>query len=143
MPKKASAFLKKLERSIPKLERDIARTIIKAEATDFHAKNFRDSGFTDRTFQPWKKRKDGDTTRKLLIKRGRMRRHATTGSSSGNTVRFVLPLAYEPVHNEGLRAGRGKGFQMPKRQFIGKSEYLRKRVMRKAQLHIKRHLNKL
>ena len=31
---------------------------------------------------------------------------------------------YAAVHNEGLRAGRGKGFQMPKRQFIGDSKEL-------------------
>ena len=33
-------------------------------------------------------------------------------------------VEYAAVHNEGLRAGRGKGFTMPRRQFIGKSKAL-------------------
>lgn len=33
-------------------------------------------------------------------------------------------VPYAAVHNEGLRAGRGKGFQMPRRQFIGESKEL-------------------
>jgi phage gpG-like protein len=28
-------------------------------------------------------------------------------------------VPYAAIHNEGLRAGRGKGFKMPKRQFMG------------------------
>jgi phage gpG-like protein len=28
-------------------------------------------------------------------------------------------VSYAEVHNAGLRAGRGKGFVMPKRRFIG------------------------
>jgi len=33
-------------------------------------------------------------------------------------------VPYAAVHNDGLRAGRGKGFQMPRRQFIGESQEL-------------------
>jgi phage gpG-like protein len=36
---------------------------------------------------------------------------------------------YGRVHNEGLRAGRGTGFQMPKRQFIGDHPELRKAIV--------------
>jgi len=39
-------------------------------------------------------------------------------------VRIINEVPYAAVHNEGLRAGRGKGFTMPKRQFIGKSAEL-------------------
>jgi phage gpG-like protein len=37
-------------------------------------------------------------------------------------------VPYARVHNEGLRAGRGRGFQMPRRQFIGESKELTKKV---------------
>ena len=36
----------------------------------------------------------------------------------------VKDVAYAQVHNEGLRAGRGIGFQMPKRQFMGQTKKL-------------------
>jgi len=39
----------------------------------------------------------------------------------GREIWFRSLAEYAKVHNEGLRAGRGKGFVMPKRQFIGKS----------------------
>lgn len=35
---------------------------------------------------------------------------------------------YAAVHNFGERAGRGKGFQMPKRMFIGDSENMFKKI---------------
>jgi len=37
-------------------------------------------------------------------------------------------LIYAAVHNFGLRAGRGKGFIMPQRQFIGDDPELIKRI---------------
>ena len=38
--------------------------------------------------------------------------------------------AYAGVHNSGGRAGRGRGFQMPKRQFIGRSKKLDDKITR-------------
>lgn len=43
-------------------------------------------------------------------------------------VRIVNEVPYAAVHNEGLKAGRGKGFQMPRRQFIGESRELNGKV---------------
>jgi phage gpG-like protein len=42
---------------------------------------------------------------------------------------FESKKPYGRVHNEGLRAGRGKGFRMPKRQFIGDHPELRKAII--------------
>ena len=43
---------------------------------------------------------------------------------------------YAAVHNYGLRSGRGAGFMMPKRQFIGHSKVLlsniRKLIMKRT-----------
>lgn len=37
-------------------------------------------------------------------------------------------LIYAAVHNFGLKAGRGSGFTMPQRQFIGESEELNAKI---------------
>jgi phage gpG-like protein len=42
--------------------------------------------------------------------------------------------AYARVHNEGLRAGRGKGFIMPKRKFVGDSPVLNKKIIDRIEL---------
>jgi phage gpG-like protein len=52
-------------------------------------------------------------------------------------VRVASNKVYAAVHNEGLRAGRGRGFTMPKRQFIGDSAGL----MRKIEGIIHRNIN--
>ena len=48
-------------------------------------------------------------------------------------------VPYSAVHNEGRRAGRGAGFTMPKRQFIGESPELHRAIKAK----IIKHLNKI
>jgi phage gpG-like protein len=40
---------------------------------------------------------------------------------------------YGRVHNEGLKSGRGKGFTMPKRQFMGDHPDLRKAIIEKLE----------
>lgn len=62
----------------------------------------------------------GDLGRSIELKR----------AGGGEATVWTAPSAFgskEPygaVHNEGLRAGRGKGFVMPKRQFIGRTDEL-------------------
>jgi phage gpG-like protein len=48
------------------------------------------------------------------------------------------PAVYAGVHNFGLRAGRGKGFTMPKRQFIGPSKLLDKKIVRLLKKELKK-----
>jgi len=45
-----------------------------------------------------------------------------------NGIEWKVPVKYAKVHNEGLQAGRGAGFKMPKRQFMGNSKELRKEM---------------
>lgn len=145
MSKKAAAdFFRKLQRAIPRMEREITNTIVAVEAEMFHAKNFREEGFTDKAFQPWTKRKKAETPRRaLLVKSGAMKGHAVRGRSTGKEVEFIFPLEYMQVHNEGGRAGRGSGFTMPQRQYVGESEYLQQRINDKAQRYINEQLKKL
>jgi phage gpG-like protein len=52
---------------------------------------------------------------------------------------FSSKEPYGRVHNEGLPAGRGKGFIMPKRQFMGGNEELKTQIINE----IERKLNEL
>ncbi|MEM1369264.1 MAG: phage virion morphogenesis protein [Cyanobacteria bacterium P01_H01_bin.15] len=140
---KPHEFFRRLQRDLPRLEREIAQTIVAVEAEQFHAENFQKGGFTDKTFVPWRPRKASDGPRgrrALLVKTGAMRRHATTGRRRGSQVDFVFPLPYMKVHNKGGKAGRGRGFQMPKRQYVGKSAELERRIQRKAAQFLNRKL---
>ena len=142
----AADFFRRLQRSIPQLRQEVLDTVIKTEAERFHAMNFRKGGFTDTGFRKWKGRERSDKNpkrRALLVKSGAMKRHATTGRTVGKEVQFVFPLAYMRVHNGGGKSGRGKGFNMPKRQYVGRSRFLEKKIGKKAALLIRHRLNKL
>ena len=80
--------------------------------------------------------------RALLVKTGTLKGHALKGRTRKGAVEFVFPLEYERVHNEGLKAGRGAGFQMPKRQFVGESKVLTDRITKKVQKLLEEHLKK-
>ncbi len=139
-------FFAKLAAELPNIERRIANDIIAVEAEQFHAKNFKDEGFTDVSLAKWPVRKKTDKNpakRALLVQKGTLKGHALKGRAHGNQVDFVFPLEYEKVHNEGLRAGRGKGFDMPKRQFVGQSAYLDKKIKEKAQRFLDQYLKNL
>lgn len=139
----ASEFFRQLQNNIRGIEQSILRDVIQVEAEKFHAENFRKEGFTDVSFQKWAPRKKRDRPgrrRALLVKTGALRRHATKGSVRGNQVEFTMPLAYMRVHNEGGKAGRGKGFTMPKRQYIGRSRELEDRIRKRVLTYINRKL---
>ena len=142
----ASEFFQKLKASLPRLESRILNDVIAVEAENFHAKNFRDEGFTDVALAKWPARKKADKNparRALLVQTGTLKGHALKGRVQGNSVVFSFPLEYMRVHNEGGRAGRGTGFDMPRRQFVGESEYLKKRIEDKARRLMDQFLNSL
>lgn len=109
-------------------------------AKNFFVENFRKQGFDDKTVQRWKPRKRttyrtksgrivNDTTRAILVKTGDLRRSIIrVPNRAAMSVKIQTDLPYAKVHNDGLRAGRGKGFIMPKRQFIGDSYNLNEKV---------------
>ena len=65
------------------------------------------------------------------------------GSEGGYITIWTNPSAFgskEPygrVHNEGLRAGRGKGFTMPRRQFMGEHPELDDLIVKKLEEKLK------
>ncbi len=107
--------------------------VIGKKAVDLFRENFRLEGFQDKnSVEKWKEvnRREKRTTRassnrKILTgDTGDLGRSIIFESNNAGVITVYSDLVYAPVHNNGLRAGRGEGFQMPKRQFIGSSSYL-------------------
>lgn len=125
--KRQSAALKK------ELNDDILR-IVGIEAKNHFTENFQREGFDlPKTWQEVKRRTWGrgaDASRKILTGRtGNLGRSIQKRTEPGKVIIFS-DLVYAPVHNYGLRAGRGKGFIMPQRQFIGDSKILEDKLRR-------------
>lgn len=83
----------------------------------------------------------GDLGRSIEIDKSR--------TGNGKAVVWTAPHAfaksdkiYAAVHNEGLHAGRGKGFQMPKRQFMGESEKLNQLIVDELERKLSEIANK-
>lgn len=143
MSEKASEYFRRMQNSLKGLEQIIVRDVIAVEAERIHAENFKAESFIDEPPEKWparKKRDKNPARRALLVKTGTLKGHALKGRVRTGAVEFVFPLAYERVHNEGLMAGRGKGFKMPKRQFVGESKVLTRRINAKVQKLIDQHL---
>lgn len=118
------------------ITRDLPRKI-GVEGKKFFKENFENEGFTDNSNEKWddvKRRTSGKTkgaasSRKIL--------HGET-SELFNSIDYTANVAqvawgsdkpYAQVHNEGGRAGRGSGFTMPKRQYIGHSNTFDKQMI--------------
>lgn len=148
MSEKASDYFRRLQASMRGLEQQIVRDVIAVEAEDIHAENFKAEAFIDTTPDKWPARKKSDKDpkrRALLVKGTNLKTEALKGRTRNGAVEFVFPISkeYARVHNEGLKAGRGEGFKMPKRQFVGESKVLTDRITKKVQKLFDEHLKKL
>ena len=91
--------------------------------------SFRKGGFTDITLDPWAKRKKKDRsdrnttrTRAILVKNGHLRRSIRVRVATFNLIEIgAYNIPYAVFHNTGV----GK---MPKRQFIGESATLSRKI---------------
>ena len=83
-----------------------------------------------RWLDPKRKQKTTGSSRNqsaTLVQSGTLRRALINSLQSATFEKIyfeVKDVDYAQVHNEGLRAGRGAGFQMPKRQFMGQTNKL-------------------
>lgn len=50
-------------------------------------------------------------------------------------------VPYAEVHNTGGRAGRGRGFQMPRRQYMGDAEELRQKIIARLKAYMQSRIN--
>jgi len=104
-------------------------------ARDHFKQNFIEGGFVNGGLQKWQPSKRLSSTSKKADKKNKTllsgRNHlynSVLHVPAEYEVRIINEVPYAAVHNEGLRAGRGKGFTMPKRQFIGESQELTQKV---------------
>lgn len=110
--------------------------VVGIEHVKHFKQSFRNQGFTDQSLDKWQPRKtprgkrarERSQGRAILIglanKKGNHMRDSFIKSISNKRVVIRNTKTYANVHNEGLKAGRGKGFVMPKRQFAGHSHTL-------------------
>jgi phage gpG-like protein len=121
-------------------------TVVGTEAVEMFKENFQSEAWGCEPWQEVERRKAtwtrGGKEVPNPIKGAKRSRKILTGDTGdlarsieytvdGDKVEVGSELVYARVHNEGLRAGRGAGFIMPKRQFIGESPaYHRKLIQR-------------
>lgn len=131
-----------------------APTIAGKTAVSYFKKNFQNEAWGRVRWQEVKRRMDprvkgAKASRKILTgDTGDLARSIEVKAvSKGQVVIWTAPSAFgskEPygrVHNEGLRAGRGKGFIMPKRQFMGESEELNALIISELERKLKQIAN--
>ncbi|MDR0560770.1 MAG: phage virion morphogenesis protein, partial [Prevotellaceae bacterium] len=132
-------FLRDIDTTSQEVEMLISRTLpIKAGevAVNHFKENFNKSGFVNNGVQKWlpSKRLTGKYGDKkngtLLSERKNLQSdiEKVTGDAEVTITTTYQTEDYAKVHNEGLRSGRGKGFQMPKRQFMGDSAELDEKI---------------
>jgi phage gpG-like protein len=137
-------ILKDIQAFKPQLEKVVdAMGIL---AANHFTTSFRNQGFTDESLQSWQPRKRTERSRlgnrAILVKSGRLRRSIRTKRFGFLSVKILTDVPYASVHNNGERSGRGRGFKMPKRQFIGYSGVLNRKIISKLDVTIKRIFNK-
>lgn len=88
----------------------------------------RGGGQTDDSLGGWKKREKKDKrkgNRAILVLSGQLRNDLDTRKTTINEIVLgTSDTIYASVHNNGEKAGRGSGFTMPKREFLGDSRKL-------------------
>lgn len=148
-PEQFQQELNRLQSEFKELFDKYAPTIAGKTAVSYFKKNFQNEAWGRVKWQEVKRRTDphvkgAKATRKILTgETGDLARSIEIKSiSNGQVVIWTAPSAFskEPygrVHNEGLRAGRGKGFIMPKRQFMGESEELNALIISEIERKLK------
>ncbi len=115
--------------------------IIGKEAKDVFSKNFHKQAWGRKPWQEVQRRQSwtrahayakehhpARTSRRILTgDTGDLGRSLEYNAETGK-VTVSSDLVYAAVHNYGLRAGRGSGFTMPQRQFIGEDPELLKKI---------------
>ena len=137
-------ILKDIQAFKPQLEKVVdAMGVL---AANHFTTSFRNQGFTDESLQAWQPRKRTERSRMgnraILVKSGRLRSSIRTKRFGLLAVKILTDVPYASVHNNGERSGRGRGFKMPKRQFIGYSGVLNRKIISKLDFNIKRIFNK-
>ena len=139
-----------LREAAEKFKRESKKILVIAaeHAVQFFQENITGrQGFLDRKVEKWPERKNKvDPGRNILVGKGGGSKLYKSISRTGLTSKKVIigikgkARVYASVHNFGLRSGRGKGFTMPKRKFMGESKVLNKKIVRLIKARIKKIL---
>ena len=101
---------------------------------------FRKKGFDGTPWPLAKKDKVGTRRRgSLMIDSAALMNSVRIARATSQEVVWTAGNAkvpYAEVHNTGGRAGRGRGFQMPKRQYMGDAEELRQKIIARLKAYI-------
>jgi phage gpG-like protein len=97
-----------------------------------------------KSYKKWQAKNKG---RAILVShrtdtKGGHLKDSLTAKIVGTAVIFSTDKPYAKVHNEGGKAGRGAGFTMPKRQFLGESDVLINNIKNKITREINNTLGK-
>lgn len=130
---------KELQREIRRLSRTMG-----VLALNHFKGSFRKQGFVDKGLSNWTRRKGNtDVGRAILHKTGKLKNSIRVVRKTLKSVTIGSDLKYAAVHNYGLRAGRGRGFKMPKRQFVGDSKKLERKITKELEKRVTRIFNEL
>lgn len=157
-PQQFASEIQRLENEFRELFANYAPTIAGKTAVSYFKKNFQNEAWGRVSWKEVRRRTPGTKANRYAAKHhpARTSRKILTGDtgdlarsieiksvSNGQVVIWTAPNAFgskEPygrVHNEGLRSGRGKGFIMPKRQFMGSSDELNKLIISEIERKLK------
>jgi phage gpG-like protein len=147
---------------------EILPVIVAAEGQAHFEASWDNQGFTDKSLSKWKKRKaprqftkrdhretaaykgfkHKDAGRAILVSHGtdtkgtHLKDSIRTDANTSRVI-FATDKPYAQVHNEGGRSGRGSGFIMVKRQFMGASEKLDQKIEKKLTKEITKFFESL
>ena len=128
-----SQLIKKDSEGWRREKKKIPRLLANEMVNDFK-ENFNRQGFRDSSTKKWKKRKNNvDPGRAVLVGPGggrKLSRSIKQITVNQSKVVVGSTVHYAGVHNYGLRSGRGKGFIMPQRKFVGNSKKLNRKLVK-------------
>lgn len=143
-------FKRLLQRKKQELTRAYTQTLpvkVGTEAVHFVRDNFKQEGFVDKKLEPWtpSKRKSNpkhpDRSYKTLSSRRRNLYMSIKKRTKPGEAIIYTDVPYAAAHNEGTNnAGRGRKTKIPKRQFIGDSHTLNKKVIKVIEDELKKIL---
>ena len=103
---------------------------------------FRKKAFDGKPWTPAKIDQAGKRRRgSLMVDSAALMNSIRTASTTATRVVWAAgndKVAYAQVHNEGGRAGRGAGFDMPQRQFMGQADELETQIGGRIQTYLQK-----
>ncbi|MCD8177296.1 MAG: phage virion morphogenesis protein [Tannerellaceae bacterium] len=103
-----------------------------ATGVSYFKDSFRRKGFDGKKWEPAKVDQSGKRRKgSLMVQSAALMNSIRAASVSEEEITWSAgneKVAYAEVHNEGGKSGRGKGFQMPQRQFMGHAEELEEKI---------------